>query len=341
MSKVLVTGSQGFIGAVLVPYLKAKGHEVYGLDTDLYRDADCGVGPETNRLIATDLRDVEVDQLQGFDAVMHLAALSNDPLGNLDPQLTYDINHQASVELAKQAKAAGVPRFLFSSSCSCYGSAGDELLTEEASFNPITPYGESKVHADREISALADDGFSPSFLRNATAYGFSPRLRLDLVVNDFAAAAYLDRRITIKSDGTPWRPLVHVEDICQAFSTIMEAPREAVHNEAFNVGATEENYRVSELAEIVKAQVPDCEVEYDPNGGPDKRCYRVNCDKLKQRVPEFTTRWTVERGVEQLLQQYERTGLSQDAITGKRYLRLAALERRLAAHEVAVDLRPI
>lgn len=339
--RILVTGSRGFIGAVLVPLLQNASHEVVGLDTDLYRDADCGPTQFADEQIVTDLRDVQVDQLQGFDAVMHLAALSNDPLGNLDAQLTYDINHRASVDLAKKAKEAGVPRFLFSSSCSCYGSAGDELLTEEASFNPITPYGESKVYADREISELADDSFAPTFLRNATAYGFSPRLRLDLVVNDFVAAAYLDKRIYIKSDGTPWRPLVHVEDIARAFLAILEAPREAIYNEAFNVGETQENYRVSELAEIVQAAVPDCAIEYDPAGGPDKRCYRVNCDKLKQHLPNFATKWTVAKGVEQLLSAYREFELSRDAVTGKRYLRLAGLQRRLQEQAVSEDLRPI
>ena len=340
MKNILVTGSQGYIGAVLVPKLLDLGHKVCGLDTDLYRDADCGSPPTNIPILATDIRDVRIDQLAEFDIVIHLAALSNDPLGNLDPQLTYDINHRASVDLARKAAQAGVKRFLFSSSCSCYGAAGNELLSEEADFNPITPYGKSKVLADREISQLANDSFSPTFLRNATAYGFSPRLRLDLVVNDFAASAYLDKRIYIKSDGTPWRPLVHVSDICQAFIKIMNASRDAVHNQAFNVGDSRENYRVSDLAEIVRSALPECAVEYDPNGGPDKRCYRVSCDKLKRHIPNFEIEWTVEKGVEELLDAFRRFDLKQDAVAGKRYLRLAGLERRMQERVVLEDLRP-
>lgn len=339
--KILVTGSQGFIGAVMVPMLQDRGYEVVGLDTDLYRDADFGPTPSPISTLATDVRDVQTKHLEGMEAVIHLAALSNDPLGNLEPQLTYDINHHASVDLARKAKAAGVPRFLFSSSCSSYGAAGDELLTEDAEFNPITPYGESKVQADREISELAEQGFSPTFLRNATAYGFSPRLRLDLVVNDFVAAAFLDKRIFIKSDGTPWRPLVHVQDICSAFIAVLEAPIDAIHNEAFNVGITSENYRVSEIADIVAAVVPGCEIAYDPDGGPDKRCYRVNCDKILSALPSFKPQWDVKRGAEELLDAYQRLGLSAESIESKRFLRLAGLERRQAEGIIDGNLRPV
>lgn len=339
--KILVTGCHGFIGAVLVPKLLASGVDVIGLDTDLYRDADFGPGPGEFTMIREDLRDVETSHLQGVDVVMHLAALSNDPLGNLDPELTYDINHRAAVRLAEKAKAAGVRQFLFSSSCSSYGASDDELLTEEATFNPITPYGESKVLADREISKLADDQFSPVFLRNATAYGFSPRLRLDLVINDFVAAAMLERRIFIKSDGTPWRPLVHVDDIAAAFIAIMNASREKVHNEAFNVGLTSENYRVAELANIVAEVIPGCEIAYDPDGGPDKRCYRVNCDKLAERLPEFKPQWNVRKGVEQLRACYTQFGLERSAVDGRRYLRLAGLERRQAEGAIDAKLRPV
>lgn len=338
--KVLVTGSHGFIGAVMVPMLQAKGYEVIGLDTDLYRDANFGAYKQSFETVLCDIRDVIATQLEGLEAVIHLAALSNDPLGNLAPQLTYDINHHASVHLAKAAKQAGVRRFLFSSSCSSYGAAGDELLTEEASFNPITPYGESKVYADREVSELADQHFSPTFLRNATAYGLSPRLRLDLVVNDFVAAAFLDKRIFIKSDGTPWRPLVHVQDICSVFLAVLEAPIAAVHNQAFNVGITSENYRVSEIADIVAGVVPDCEIAYDPAGGPDKRCYRVNCDKIKSALPQFKPQWNVKKGAEELLEAYQRVGLNRSDIDGKRFLRLAALERRQAEQAIDANLRP-
>lgn len=343
MKKILVTGCDGFIGAVLVPMLARRDFDVYGLDTDLYRDADFGTyhSLPADRMLDCDLRDVAPEDLAGFDAVLHLAALSNDPLGNLDSQLTYDINHRASIRLAKAAKQAGVARFLFSSSCSMYGAAGDELLTEQAEFNPITPYGESKVYADREISQLADQDFSPTFLRNATAYGASPRLRLDLVVNDFVAAAHLDKRIYIKSDGTPWRPLVHVEDICSAFVAVLESPIEKVHNEAFNVGVTSENYRVSEVADIVRRVVPDCEVEYDPNGGPDKRCYRVSCDKIATKLENFRPTWTVEKGVRQLLDQYRKFELSRESVSGKLYFRLAGLQRRQEEGTIDQDLRPI
>lgn len=339
--KVLVTGHLGYLGQVLLPLLKKRGYTVVGLDTDLYRDADCGPIQRADEEIACDMRSITADHLVGVQVVMHLAALSNDPLGNLDPTLTYDINHKSSVRLAAFAREAGVERFLFSSSCSMYGASGDELLDEYASFNPITPYGESKVLADREISALATDDFSPTFLRNATAYGFSPRLRLDLVVNDFVAAALLDRRIFIKSDGTPWRPLVHAEDICRAFVAIAESAREKVHNQAFNVGRTNENYRVSEVAEIVQQLVPGCEVAYDPEGGPDKRCYRVTCDKLESEVPDFQPKWTVRSGAEQMLHAYQEFGLSKDQVTGKRYFRLAGLERRKQEGVIDERLFPI
>lgn len=339
--RVLVTGNKGFIGAVLVPMLKERGYEVTGLDTDLYRDADFGEPPlEADHQLNVDVRDVTSADFSGFYAVIHLAALSNDPLGNLDSQLTYDINHKASVRLAQLSKQAGVERFLFSSSCSMYGAAGDELLSESADFNPITPYGESKVLADREISELADENFAPTFLRNATAYGFSPRLRLDLVVNDFAAAALLDKRIFIKSDGTPWRPLVHVEDISRAFVAVLEAPRQNIFNQAFNVGRTAENYRVSEVADIVQKLVPDCTIEYDPNGGPDKRCYRVSCEKVESQLPGFEPKWTVESGTRHLLDAYRKYGLSLEDVAAKRYLRLAGLQRRKQESCVDEDLRP-
>lgn len=321
--------------------LKAAGHTVVGIDTDLYRDADCAPFEQPDESIFCDMRDIRSDMLQGCDAVIHLAALSNDPIGNLDRSLTIDINYEASLRLARLAKGAGVDRFLFSSSCSMYGAAGDALLDESAEFNPITPYGESKVLADRAISELATDDFSPAFLRNATAYGFSPRLRLDLVVNDFAAAAYLDKRIFIKSDGTPWRPLVHVADIARAFVAIMGAQKKLIHNEAFNVGSTDENYRVSEVADIVQRLVEGCKVEYDPAGGPDKRCYRVRCDKLVHRLPSFQCEWTVEKGVSELLRAYEQYGLTRDAVTGKRYFRLAGLERRRQEGVIDDQLRPI
>jgi nucleoside-diphosphate-sugar epimerase len=287
-----------------------------------------------------DLRDVRESDLTDCDAVIHLAALSNDPLSNLDPELTYAINHLATVRLARLARRAGVTRFLVSSSCSSYGAgAGDELLTEDAPLNPVTPYGRSKVLADREISLLADDNFSPVFLRNATAYGFSPRLRLDLVLNDFVAAACVSGRITMQSDGTPWRPLVHVEDICRAFLALLTAPREVIHNQSFNVGRTLENYRVGQLAEIVKDIVPGCRVEYAPGAGPDKRCYRVDCGKLASAVPGFKPRWTARQGAEQLYEAYRRNGVSAGDLAGNRYVRLRQLQTLLTEGRLDPSLR--
>jgi nucleoside-diphosphate-sugar epimerase len=273
-----------------------------------------------------DVRDVELRDLRGFDAVAHLAALSNDPLGCLNEACTLEINHLASVRLARLAKAAGVPRFLFASSCSLYGAAdSNRFLTERADFNPITAYGASKVLVERDVAALADDRFSPTFLRNATAYGASPRLRADVVVNNLVGLAYTTGRILIQSDGSPWRPLVHIEDISRAFLAVLEAPRELVHNQAFNVGRTEENYQIRQLADLVSEVVPGCSIHYLEGGGPDPRCYRVNCDKLAAALPGFTPQWTVRRGVRELYEVFSRYRLTADAFAG--FMRIKHIQR--------------
>lgn len=327
--RVLLTGHKGYIGSVAAPLLQSAGHDVVGLDTDLFSGCDFGnPNPEIPEL-RRDLRDMSPSDLHGFHAVVHLGALSNDPLGNLDPQLTYDINHRASVHLAELAKSAGVARYVFSSSCSTYGAAGDNFLDETAALNPVTPYGESKVYAERDVSPMADDRFSPTFMRNATAYGVSPRLRLDIVLNDLVAWAYTKGKVYIKSDGTPWRPIVHIRDIVGAVVAVLEAPREVVHNQVFNVGRTDENYRISELAVIVKETVPGCEVEFAPGGGPDKRCYRVNCDKIRRLLPSFRPQWTARKGAKELYDAFRLVKLNFEDIQTGSYVRMDQISRLL------------
>jgi len=320
--RVLITGHNGYIGSVLVPMVRAAGHDVVGLDTFLFEGGTFGPDGSQVDALRMDLRDVQLADLEGFDAVMHLAALSNDPLGDVNPQCTYEINHVGSVRLARLAKEAGVPRLIFASSCSLYGVAGDEMLTEEAAFNPITPYGVSKVLFERDVSKLADDDFSPTFLRNSTAYGVSPRLRADVVVNNLVAIAFTTGEVLIQSDGTPWRPLVHIEDIARAFLAVLHAPRELVHNEAFNVGRSEENYRVRDLGELVEQVVPGSKVQYAEGGGPDPRCYRVDCGKLMRTLPEYQPEWTVRRGMQQLRDAFQRNGLTREELLGDRYFRI-------------------
>jgi nucleoside-diphosphate-sugar epimerase len=337
--RVLVTGHNGYIGSVLAPFIAAAGHDVVGLDTYLFEDCTFGPDREAIEAMRLDVRDVRATDLAGFDAIMHLAALSNDPLGNVNPQCTYDINHLASVRLARLAKEAGVPRFLFASSCSLYGVASDALLTEEAAFNPITPYGESKVRVEQDVAGLADERFSPTFLRNATAYGVSPRLRADVVVNNLVGAAFTTGEVLIQSDGTPWRPLVHIEDIAQAFLCVLQAPRERVHNQAFNVGRTEENYRVRDLAQMVSEVVPGSCVRYAEGGGPDPRCYRVDCGKLERTLPEFRAQWTVRAGMEQLHAAFRRHALTAEQFLGGRFLRIKHILKLQAEGQIDASLR--
>jgi nucleoside-diphosphate-sugar epimerase len=314
-------------------------HEVVGLDSDLFEQCTFGEGIVEIPEIRKDVRDVEPADVEGFDAVLHLAGLSNDPLGNLNPELTYEINHRASVKLAKLAKEVGVPRYIFSSSCSNYGAGGEDWLTEESAFNPVTPYGTSKVLVEQDVSQLADDNFSPTFLRNATAYGVSPRLRFDLVLNNLVAWAFTTGRVYIKSDGTPWRPIVHIEDISRAFIAVLHAPREVVHNQAFNVGRNEDNYRIRELADIVEEIVPNCTVEYAADGGPDKRCYRANCSKILEALPEFQPQWNARRGAEELYAAYQKIGLTLEEFEGERYKRIAHIQKLIAEGSLDANLR--
>jgi nucleoside-diphosphate-sugar epimerase len=338
--RVLVTGQNGYIGCVMVRVLRSAGHHVVGLDTCYFEDCTLGEDiPQGVPVVHKDIRDVTASDMEGFDAVVHLAALSNDPLGNLDPAWTFDINHVASVRLAELARAAGVQRFLYSSSCSMYGTAGDESVTEEAPLRPLTPYAVSKVRTEEGVARLADTSFSPVFLRNATAYGVSPRLRADVVLNNLVAWAYTTGRVRILSDGTPWRPIVHIEDISRAFAAALTAPREAIHNQAINVGAASENYQVRDLAGIVRATVPGCQIEYASEGGPDPRSYRVNFDKLARLMPEFRPKWDARRGAQELYQAFRAVDLQLQDFQGRRYIRLNQLKYLLDLKRLDDSLR--
>ena len=337
--RVLVTGNMGYIGTTLVPMLLEHGHDVSGLDTNLFGHCTyVGEVPDVpTRNI--DVRDAQLSDVEGFDAVIHLAGLSNDPLGDYNPSLTEEINERASIRLAQLARQAGVRRFVFASSCSNYGASGEQFLTEDAEFNPVTPYGRSKVAVEMALRELADDSFSPTYLRASTAFGLSPRIRFDLVINNLTAWAFTTGKVHLKSDGSPWRPLVHVEDISRAYLAAITTPIEVVHNRAFNVGTTAENYQIRELADIVKDVVPGCEIDFAEDAGPDKRCYRVDCNRIARELPGFKPQWTARRGVEQLYESFCQVGLKLEDFEGARFMRIAHVKKLIDDGKLDCSLR--
>jgi len=341
--KLLVTGHSGYIGTAMVPFLVRAGHEVTGCDSELYErctfPSDDGIEPIP--ALRKDIRDLTEADLEGFDAVIHLAALSNDALANLAPEVTYSINHHGSVRLAEVAKAAGVSRFIFASSCSNCGQAGDDMIDESGALNPITPYGQSKLRAERDIAPLADGHFCPVFLRPTAAFGMSPRMRFDLALNNLVAWATTTGLVRLKSDGTTWRPVVHIDDIARAFIAALEAPEDRVAGEAFNVGNNGHNYRLRDLAEIVVSVVPGCRLEFSPDDGADARSFRVNFDKIERALPDFRTEWDARRGAEQLYEIYRGSALTFEAFDGPRYQRIGHIQKLMAEGIITADLRSV
>ncbi len=338
--RVLVTGHNGYIGSVMVPELLAAGHEVIGLDTFFFEDCTLGHDGESVPAIRKDIRDLEIGSLRGLDAVIHLAALCNDPLGDLHAEWTYEINHRASIQLALLARDAGVSRFLYASSCSMYGAAAsDDMLTEEAPLRPLTAYATSKARTEEDLSALANTSFTPVYMRNATAYGLSPRLRADVVLNNLVCWAHTTGRVRIMSDGTPWRPVVHVQDIARAFATALVAPRGAIHDQAFNVGATAENYQVRELAEIVRGTVAGCTIDYAVGAGPDPRSYRVDFSKLTRTFPDLKPRWNASFGAKDLYAALQEAEVTLADFQGRKFIRLSQIKYLLESDRLDASLR--